>query len=218
MYLRRSRNKSDHKRPARSARKLSNVQLLLEALEPRRLLTANDAGSSVVADIHDPQIVVVQGDMTVPIAPVVSDSDLITFYDYDTVNSSASNTGYEASNRITFLFHEGPTQETGFVVLVDAPQDADGGTASLDIDGLQSAVIVLADEPLEQTSASGSSLFTRTWNAQASDGAAFSNLGDNFSIAIESNYLYGIDGFDVIHGEDGSRISIPVVDQPWKIY
>tara|TARA_Y100001933_G_scaffold123841_1_gene123720 strand:- start:11920 stop:16299 length:4380 start_codon:yes stop_codon:yes gene_type:complete len=194
------------------------MPLLLEPLEPRRLLTANDGGGAAILDINDPQIMVVQGDMAEPVAPVVSGDDLLTFYDYDTENSAASNTGYEASNRITFLFHEDPYQELGLVVLVDSPRDAQGGTVSLDIYGLDAATIVLADEPLEQTSSSDSSLFTRSWNAQASDGAAFGDLGNNFSFTVETNYLFGIDGFDVINGSDGSRVSIPLANQSWKIY
>ncbi|MEC7501847.1 MAG: right-handed parallel beta-helix repeat-containing protein, partial [Planctomycetota bacterium] len=218
MYLRRGGNRTSRRQPSIAARRLDRTSLLLEPLEPRRLLTTNDLGDVAALDIHDPQFVVAQGEMTAPVAPVISGTDLLTFYDYNTQNSAASNTGYEASNRVTFLFHEDPDQALGFVVLVDAPQDDDGGTISLDISGLDAATIVVADEPLEQTSSSDSTLFARSWNAQASDGAAFSNLGDNFSFVVETNYLFGIDGFDVINGTDGSRISIPLTDQPWEIY
>ena len=218
MYLRRGGNRTGRKQPSPAARRSDHMSLLLERLEPRRLLTTNDLGDAAALDIHDPQFVVAQGEMTAPVTPVISGNDLITFYDYDTQNSAGSNTGYEASNRVTFLVHEGPDQDLGLVVLVDAAQDADGGTISLDIGGVDAATIVLADDPLEQTSSSDSTLFTRSWNAQASDGAAFSDLGDNFSFVIETNYLFGIDGFDVINGADGSRISIPFTDQPWEIY
>ena len=144
MYLRRGGNRTSQRQPSPAARRTGSISLLLEPLEPRRLLTTNDVGEAAALDIHDPQFVVAQGEMTAPVAPVISGNDLLTFYDYDTENSWASNTGYEASNRVTFLFHEGPNQDLGLVVLVDAAQDEDGGTISLDISGLDALVTILA--------------------------------------------------------------------------
>ena len=218
MHLRRSGNRTDRRRLAPSARKSTSVQLLLESLEPRRLLTANDVGSSAALDINDPQIVVAQGDLSVPIAPVQSGSDIVSFYGYDTANSHASNTGYETSGLVTFLVHEDASGETGLVVLVDVPHDQFGGTVNLDIDGLNSAIVAVEDDPNEPTPSSGSTLFARSWNAQASDGAAFSHLGYYFSITVEPNYLFGVDGFQVIDGADDSTVAIPLADEAFEIY
>ncbi|MDG2206889.1 MAG: hypothetical protein P8K78_03200, partial [Pirellulales bacterium] len=200
-------------------------RLLVEPLEPRRLLTANDgglvsedAGNYDQSDIHEPQIVVAQGDMFAPVATVQSGSDIVSFYGYNTENTHSSNTGYEASGYVTFVVHEDDSGDVGLVILVDAPHDEGGGTVNFDIDGLDSATIVVEDESNEQTPSSGESLFSRSWNAQANDGAAYSNLGYYFSITVDPNYLFGIDGFQVVDGADDSTVQIPLADEEFEIY
>ena len=165
MYLRRPGKRRGRIHGAPAARLGSPVQLLLELLEPRCLLTANDPGGFSGLDIHDPQIVVAQGEMLVPISPVESGEDVVSFYGYNTDNAHGSNTGYEASNRITLMVHEDPSAEIALVVVVDAPQDGDGGSIEIQMDGLQTASLTVVDDPPEVSKWDPQTgIFKRNWN------------------------------------------------------
>ena len=102
--------------------------LRLESLESRRLLTTVgvdgvDGDDLPLADAY----MVSRGDFSVPVTPIHSGTDIATFYDYDTTHSYSSNTGYEASDRITLLLHEDPSADLGLVVLIDHVTDGSGG-------------------------------------------------------------------------------------------
>ena len=144
------------------------------------------------------------------------------FYSYHAPKAWTSNTGYEKSDRSTFMLYEDPAGDLSFMLMTDKAKDGSGGTLNLSMLGLNpDATLLQKNDPTElhytDTYDMETGAFTWLWYPCCNDGLVISDLeiGDDCLVLLPSN-TSGFTGWDVI-SDGGARLEFPAPAEPIMI-
>ena len=159
---------------------------------------------------------IIQGDTTLTVGAHESGGSLADFYAYDNPVMASSDTGLEVVERTTLLMHRDPEGGLGLVVIHDAPDNADGGSATWVLSGLpEGAVVEVYDDPPEVQDPYDleTGTFQWVWSTCCTDGMALGGLDEAGCLTLDPVAMTGIAGIDVVDA-DGARYALEDTTQP----
>jgi hypothetical protein len=100
-----------------------------------------------------------------PIEPQPGDDSPIDFYSYNDPYAASSATNFELQNRlVVFPYRPYSGGDVSLFITMDVPNDSDGGSLVLDMNGLSGMNLILMDDPGETAGwAPGSETATMSW-------------------------------------------------------
>jgi hypothetical protein len=155
---------------------------------------------------------------TVPILPVTGETSAVDFYSYDNPAATSANTGLEKSNSARFWIYEDPvSSELSLFVVIDTPDDEDGGDFSLAVSGAPSGASLLVEDDdsdaLSWDSAGGSGTAEWNWDPCCTDGWVVGYLAGSWDLVLTPSNAVGIDRFEFVSASatgDPEIIEIPM--------
>ena len=128
--------------------------------------------------------------------------DVQDFYSYNSPNASSANTGFEQSDTGIIFLTLDDLGNYGLVVILDLPNDGDGGDVELEITGMApGTVMVQGDEPGEcgTVQGDGSASCDWHWVSCCTDGVAYEMGTDlDFTLTLDFNLIAGISSLQFI--------------------
>ncbi len=157
-----------------------------------------------------------QAGMSLTMVPLQSGTDAQSFYSYDTPAPASANTGYEQSNRGSFILHEDPTGRLDLLVILDIANDADGGEVTLQLTGLAGESVLFIDDPNIATDYydPNTGQYHAAWSPCCTDGVIIGPLAGAACFTIQPLQIAGIDGWDFVDGTTGQRVALPTLMDP----
>lgn len=162
-----------------------------------------------------------QGGFLREFMPLIGESPVAAFYNY--LDYRANNHFALPDHSLIFLYRESESGELSLVIIHDSPGDGTGGAAIFRFSGLpRTAVLVLLDDD------DGSDRFSLAppqgearwyWYPGHTDGLVIGGLGEQFEITIFPDFLWGINGWDLLTGGLAApvTISLPSLSEPLTI-
>jgi hypothetical protein len=164
---------------------------------------------------------VVQGDQKWPINVIDGTKTAVAAYSYGNPGGSSANTGLELADHAQFILYREPTGSVYLVIILDKVQSGSGGSASVTVEGLQGANLVLSDDANEASIdvATGVAKATWTWATCCTDGAIFGPVGCDgapFELKVSLNVVSGITAAVVRNGQ-AATVKVPDMKAPFVI-
>ncbi len=153
------------------------------------------------------------GNESIPVQPVAKNVNPATFYKA----ASSTGTDYAASNSLNLLVSENADKETAIHIILDKPEDGDGGNLTLQLTGAKGLDIVVYDDVPEDGSDSyifdtntGAGTLSWAWGACCVDGTVLAPLSVNQCILLEPKASDGIANIRVWQ-DASSQKTLPMV-------
>ena len=153
------------------------------------------------------------GNESIPVQPVAKNVNPATFYKA----ASSTGTDYAASDSLNLLVSENADKETAIHIILDKPEDGDGGNLTLQLTGAKGLDIVVYDDVPEDGSDSyifdtntGAGTLSWAWGACCVDGTVLAPLSVNQCILLEPKASDGIANIRVWQ-DASSQKTLPMV-------
>jgi hypothetical protein len=161
-----------------------------------------------------------QGTISVPIRVFSGQTDVETFYKYETAYDFSSFTGFERVDRSTVVLHRAPNGVVSLVILHDSPLGTTGGVSMMKVEGLEKGVVVVEDDPAGgiDTYDLNKGIFYWNWANGTTDGTAIEDIGADACFTLTTVVSNGTNGYDIAWGTgDDQRIALGAVNKAVKI-
>ena len=181
------------------------------AIEEPLLATDNQVGGTFTCD--STFFAVSQAGASFELYPLAEASSVESFYGYDAGTASAASSLAEGDRATLLLHRDTGTGGLSLVLLLDAPGDGSGGSASIELTGLPpGASLAVADDPQGPTSSYdlSSGQLSWTWDSCCTAGAAISGLADDLCVTLYPSQLDGLTGIDLVHGSPSGPVRVPL--------
>ncbi len=190
------------------------------------LATACDDGDACTAGDHcsgggcpDGTFVLSQGSFARVLTPLVSGKTATDFYSYGSPKMASANTGYEVSQHGVFILHQDPDGTLTLMIILDRPNNPDGGHVQLHLPGLAGSDVFFIDDPNaypDDYYDATTQVYTAHWATCCTDGVVLGPLAPGACFTIEPQVVQGLTAWDVVQ-PDGTTVSLPSLMDPITI-
>lgn len=185
------------------------------------LLIVTALGLTVVAEDYT----VTQGSFSQTITPLTKQESAASFYDYSDFEAHTDPNVELANETVLFLYKSQNTGKLSLIVIhhdgenpID-PNNYQYKEASLTFSGIPpSAQVAVEDDPEDDDYALNSTI-SWGWPDYRTDGIVITDLGEDFTISIDPNFITGINDWKLATGDinDPTYVSIPDMTQTLEV-
>jgi len=176
---------------------------------------------TVVVEANGVEYTITQGTFSQTITPLEKAESVEDFYDYWDYEAHTDPDIELRNQSLLFLYKNTNTGEVSLVIIHDDGEGTagDGGVVEFTFSGLPASTDVSVEDDPEDDDYALNTTINWDWPDYRTDGGAFSNIGNQFTISIDPNFIQGMTDWKVATGNinDPTYVSIPDMEAPIEI-